>query len=322
MASYAAKKKASSMMAPLLDDDESSADSDDTGSHSSSSSKVEYEKKGPIDKLKSLAVYVGLGLGVVACAGAMVISPAIPIYVMGGLTLANIPYAALKERSIGKMPALRSMNNKLREEANQLEENVDQLSEEIDALEPEADRGAAVEEELRAIASKQKVNVDTLIELVKENEVVLQKMRENLRQRVVQDIIGIVIKSDKDNDHSIDQQEAKMLALKIRIHVQEYGVVLDIDKFLKAIGNDATVPGVINMVQRLMPCVGSGKDGNKGSGSDSDDDSDEDSAFDMFRIEVQPKEVERNNFRRASGNDYCVSDLSDWSEDEEEDDRW
>jgi len=282
MGTYMAKKQAKGMLAPLLEEDEdesSSTDSDDTDS-SSSSSEMETVKQGPLEKLKSVVVYVVLGLGLVASAGAMALSPAIPIFIMGGLTIANIPYAAIKERSMGKLPSLRAMNSKLREDANQLEDQVDQLSEEIDLLEPEADKAAAIEEELRDIASSQQVNVNHLVELVKENEVILKEMRENLRNRVVQDITGIVIKSDKDNDHAINKLEAKMLSLQIRLHLQEYGVTLDSDKFLLAIGKDPTVPGVITMVQRLMPAAGDDED----SGSDSDSESDDDSVMDMFYL--------------------------------------
>ena len=41
---------------------------------------------------------------------------------------------------MGKIPSLRAMNNKLRDDANNLGEQVDVLSETIDDLEPEADR--------------------------------------------------------------------------------------------------------------------------------------------------------------------------------------
>merc|ERR1711933_101358 len=78
-------------------------------------------------------------------------------------------------------------------------------------------------------------------------------MRDNLRRRIVNDITGIVIKSDKDNDKSIDSKEAKMIGLKIRLHLQEYGVLFDSDKFVRAVGDDATVPGVIAMINRIMP---------------------------------------------------------------------
>ena len=41
-------------------------------------------------------------------------------------------------------------------------------------------RAAAVEEQLSAIADTQQVNVDKLVELVKENEIILSKMRVRL----------------------------------------------------------------------------------------------------------------------------------------------
>ena len=123
------------------------------------------------------AVYIGVSVGCAASVGAMVLSPAIAIFVMGGICIANAPYALFKERQMDKIPSLRAMNNKLREDANNLEDAVDDLSEEIDLLEPEADRAASVEEELRGIAEKQEVNVNKLVELVKENEIILAKMR-------------------------------------------------------------------------------------------------------------------------------------------------
>lgn len=89
----------------------------------------------------------------------------------------SVPYSAIKERQIGKIPSLRSLNNKLREDANHLSDEVDNLAEEIDLLEPEADRAAAVEEELRGIADRQEVNVNKLVQLVKDNEVILAQMR-------------------------------------------------------------------------------------------------------------------------------------------------
>ena len=48
---------------------------------------------------------------------------------------------------------------------------------------PRLFRAAAVEEELRDIANQQQVNVDKLVELVKENEIILQKMRVSIGPR-------------------------------------------------------------------------------------------------------------------------------------------
>lgn len=285
MSSYAAKyaannagKQASGLLEPLIGDDAS-----DDSVDSDASSKLETVKRSPLEILKSAAVFLGLGVGAVASAGAMVLAPQVFVFVMGGLCIANVPYAAFKESRIGKLPSLRSMNNKLREDANKLEDEVDVLSEEIDALEPEADRAAAVEEELREIANQQQVNVDKLVELVKENEIILQKMRDNLRQRIVQDIITIVVKSDTDNDQTIDRQEAKTLALRIRLTLQEYDVQFDSEKFLRAIGDNPSVPGVIAIVQKLLPKEKEAT-GDGGESSDSEGEESDDEMFDMFHM--------------------------------------
>ena len=61
-------------------------------------------------------------------------------------------------------------------------------------------RAKVVEEELREIASEQQVNVDKLVDLVKENEMILDQMQDNLRQRIVQDVMKIVVMCDTNND--------------------------------------------------------------------------------------------------------------------------
>lgn len=61
-------------------------------------------------------------------------------------------------------------------------------------------RAKVVEEELREIASEQQVNVDKLVDLVKENEAILDQMQDNLRQRIVQDVMRIVVMCDTNND--------------------------------------------------------------------------------------------------------------------------
>ncbi len=107
----------------------------------------------------------------------MIFAPAIMIFVAGGICIANVPYAMYKEQELKKIPTLRSMNNKLRDDANHLEDHVDQLVQEMNILEPEADRAANIESKLRKAADQQHVNVDKLVNLVQENGKVLVEMR-------------------------------------------------------------------------------------------------------------------------------------------------
>ncbi len=69
----------------------------------------------------------------------------------------------------------------------------------------------------------------------------------------MQDITAIVIKSDKDNDETIDKKEAIELALKIRLQLQAYDVGFDTEKFVKVVAKDSSLQGVLNIVLRLLP---------------------------------------------------------------------
>ncbi len=209
----------------------------------------------------------------------LLLSPSIIVYFMGVITVANVPYAAFKEICMAKIPTIRALNNKLRDEADRLEGEVDTLTKEVDAIAPEAERASAIEEELREITDRQHFNMDKLIDLVNDNEEVLDQMRENLRSKIVQDIIHIVIKSDINNDQKFCKVESKMLALKIRIQLQEYGVEFDEMKFYKVMNVNPTVPRVIAIVQKLIPDVV--RDDESVASSDDDEDKDD---FDMFRL--------------------------------------
>mmetsp|Transcript_15618 Transcript_15618/g.24238 ORF Transcript_15618/g.24238 Transcript_15618/m.24238 type:complete len:351 (-) Transcript_15618:111-1163(-) len=287
--SSSAKKTEEGMLEPLLseeDDDESTTASG--SSESSVSTEFEAYKPTFTQKLKQAIVNVFLTGGVGVSAAAMILSPAIIIFVAGGICIANVPYAIYKERELKKIPTLRSMNNKLREDANHLEESVDQLVQEMNILEPEADRASKVEGKLRKQANKQHVNVDKLLGLVKENDQVLVDMRHNLRKRIIQDITAIVIKSDKDNDETINKKEAKELSLKIRLQLQAYDVGFDTEKFAKVVAKDPSLQGVLNIVLRLLPKEENEEEVDKSKryydySSDSDEEEEE---YDMFFMGV------------------------------------
>jgi len=283
---HAMKIKTEGMLEPLLEKDEdlssSSSDSDESSQYSADSSTVSINVKPSMgERLKAGAVYLGMGVGSAASVAAMVFQPVAAVFIMAAVKIINVPYAAYKEHRIMKLPALRNLNNKLREDAVKLEEGVDDLAAEIDYLQPEATRASAVEEELKNIAAEQHYNVDKLVNLVRENEEIIQQMRINLRHRIVQDIIQIVMSSDKNNDGKFCKVETKMLVLKISVQLQEYGVDFDEAKFYRVMSKDPSVAQTIKIVKRLVPGL-AGEDESIGL-EDEDDDIDEDT-YDMFHM--------------------------------------
>merc|ERR1712194_559195 len=172
---------------------------------------------------------------------------------MGAIFIANVPYSAYKELRIIKLPALRRLNMKLREDANLLQLAVESLAEEIDGLEPEADRATLVEEELRAMAAEQRVDVERVVRAVKENEFIISEMKDNLRHRIVQDVLKIVVTTDQDKDGRFSKVDTKMMVLKMHLQLQGYGVEFDEEKFYKVMNKDPTIADTIQIVKNLIP---------------------------------------------------------------------
>mmetsp|Transcript_25252 Transcript_25252/g.53766 ORF Transcript_25252/g.53766 Transcript_25252/m.53766 type:complete len:187 (-) Transcript_25252:90-650(-) len=142
------------------------------------------------------------------------------------------------------------------------------------------------------------MNVNTLIELVQENKIIQAEMRASLRQRIVQDIVSIVVGSDRDNSQTIDDREAKLMTLKINMALQEYDVMFDQEKFLKAVGGDTALHAIIEIVKKLLPSTKKNEEDDTDSESDSDD---EDDVYDMFHMAKDHKRMTMAGGKVADG---------------------
>ena len=132
------------------------------------------------------------------------------------------------------------------------------------------------------VARQQGSNVDEIVELVRLNNETMDFMRvrlilqtaqtllmdilltdryvlvyfssqEALRQKVIEDVVEIVIRSEKSSKQQIDRVEAKLLALKITVKLEAIGVTFDEDKFLQAVALNPTLWGIAGTVRKLLP---------------------------------------------------------------------
>jgi hypothetical protein len=110
-----------------------------------------------------------------------------------------------------------------------------------------------VERQLQHIALAQGTSIDVIIGLVKDNEDILDLMRDNLRQKVIEDILGIVTRHESSNTMRVDKVEAQLLALKIQVKLEGYGVSFNEDKFLQAVALNPSIGGVIGTTRKLLP---------------------------------------------------------------------
>lgn len=184
----------------------------------------------------------------------------VSVAVAGGVTFLISPFVLVKEWNISKLPTIRRRLSELMKEAKSFEREVNNLTEERTELESEIDSLQGGTETLKKIIQDQSGgNVDDFVMLVQENQRLLHEMKENLREVVVQGVVKLVLQSDLDRTGVLRKKEAEVLAKRLEITLDVYGIIFDTNKFLKVVGLSPSLPSVLKIVKRLLPC----EDGNE-----------------------------------------------------------
>lgn len=191
-------------------------------------------------------------LGVVASVSTIILVPTTITIAAGCICLLISPIVIFTAKKMLVLPALRIDVDKLQHTKMRLEKERERLVKEVQTLEACERRYAGMERQLQHIALSQSTNVLAVLGLVRQHEETLELMRENLRQKVIEDIIGILIRHDSST-HRIDKVEAHLLSLKISVKLEAYGVSFDETKFLQAVALNPTYEGVIGTTRKLLP---------------------------------------------------------------------
>lgn len=244
--------------------------------------------------LKSMTVLLVAAGGAAAYIASFILHRAIIVYVAGVIGIMNFPLVTYKERKLLRLPSRRKVVDQLEETVERLRSEADFLEDEIEQLITHAARFGNVEHELEVVAREQGSNVDEIVELVRVNDETMDLMRESLRQKVIEDVVEIVIRSEKSSKQRIDRVEAKLLALKITVKLEAIGVTFDEDKFLQAVALNPTLWGIAGTVRKLLPP----EDGHHDEMSIV---SDKDDVYDMFYMTR-----DHDQQRRGSGGEAAL----------------
>jgi len=257
------KKVKSELSKPLLSD---SDDDDSTFGDDSDSDDANAEKDVPRDKMtaaakvKSAAVILVTTAGIASYLAAFMASVAItsaaavPVIVAGGIGLTTVPMVWVSEWRLTRMSSMRKVINHLRQEAQRFEREVDILVMQVDDLRKEVAILEQSYERLECLVEESGGNVNELVKQVKENQIVLDQMKSITRQEVLQDVVKIVLRSNTDRDDIIITKKGGcILAKRLSLSLEIYGIVLDEEKFYREISQCKSLCRVIALVKRLLP---------------------------------------------------------------------
>lgn len=130
-------------------------------------------------------------------------------------TVAFALYLANQKQQLKYFGTIKSNQNKLENEAEELKEANDKLKDSVDGMGSTVDKTKQLEEELRTLVNTS--DVSTLVSLTQEQSKISKEIKKNLKARVIQDVLQILLKSDSDSDMHIGENEIQILFLRLKM---------------------------------------------------------------------------------------------------------
>lgn len=167
-------------------------------------------------RLKENAVKGAAVLSTGTSVATLVIMGANPLtLVSGGIGAVIAPYAAMQETKIGDLEALKEINEKLSDEVNQLGAENDRLLKQMKELEESVANLEEMQEALTVINKTESQSVEEMEKNLEKSKKILDSMETNMKATVLQNIVSVVLRSDLDGDHTLDDNEIDLLFRKL-----------------------------------------------------------------------------------------------------------
>jgi len=160
------------------------------------------------------------------------------------------PYAYWQQRRLTDVVALQETHKALSEQVDRLGKENKRLHETVLDLGETVDRLEDVEQALDAITQTQGMSIEAFEEQVADNREILNKMQSNLRANVLQNLLQVVIRSDKDESMTIEEHEIDDLISRIK---GINGVEVNESRFKDAITSaGGSLQCVMDIIRNLM----------------------------------------------------------------------
>lgn len=227
----------------------------EVGAGTETTANTSHANSTPAQLISSMLVLLISAVGVAAYIQCFVLlpAPAVIVYVAGGMYFVNFLTVICKEKVILFSPSRAEIVDQLQHIAKQLKSEAHILEGVIKSLLVYVSRFGEAELRLNEVVTTQGWSIPEFVDLVRENEEMIDSMKDNVRQRVVQDVIELAFGSDKGTNQTFDIVEIKLLALKITVKLEAYDILLDEEKFIQAVNRNPTMLGVVRTIKRLLP---------------------------------------------------------------------
>ena len=160
------------------------------------------------------------------------------------------PYSYFQQRRITDIRALKETLETIVREVDKLRDENERLSSTINDMSVTVDKLDKIEDALDLLTNTEIDSVQKLLDMVDENKDILHQMEKNLKAAVLQNIVSVIISSDKDMDSVLGGEEIEGLIRRLK---ELDGVKVNEKKFKNIISDhNGSIQGVMMIVKEVL----------------------------------------------------------------------
>jgi hypothetical protein len=153
----------------------------------------------------------------------------------------------LQQQKLRKFGTLRRQNNALRRQVHFLRQERERLHRNMDRMDENVAELNHIPHELHRISQNQ--NVDRLLAIVEEQTVLQEKIRTKISQQIIQQILTIVVREDRDQNWALRPTEIEKII--VRLGMVE-NIEFDEKLFRGLLTDDPSVATVMKIIRSLL----------------------------------------------------------------------
>lgn len=200
-----------------------------------------------MEKIAGVIAATAVGSSLVA----IIVEGSSVVIIAGILSSLCGPYAYWQQTRLTDIKTLKETHEAVVAEVDRLHVENARLEESVTRLSSSVERLEDVEQALDTISRTQGKNIKAFEQQVEDNRKILARMKRNHRAAVLQNILTVVIGSDKDGDFKIDEGE-ELNSLITRIQSIS-GVIIDETKFRNVIRTSGgELEAVMDIIKDLL----------------------------------------------------------------------
>lgn len=160
------------------------------------------------------------------------------------------PYSYFQQKRITDIRALKETLETIVHEVDRLRDENERLSSTVNDMSLTVNKLDTIEDALDLLTNKETDSVQKLLDMVEDNKDILRQMEKNLKAAVLQNIVSVIISSDKDMDSVLGVKETEGLIKRLK---RLDGVIVN-EKQLKKIilDHEGSIHGVMIIVKEVL----------------------------------------------------------------------